>query len=59
MRRRPSENLRDTILDEAKRDGANLIVFGTAIRPSEALLFGDTANSLLENSGRSLVFVAS
>jgi len=59
IRRRPSENLRDTVLDEASRAGATLIVFGTAVRPSEALLFGEAANSLLEGSPRSLVFVAS
>jgi len=59
IRSRPSENLRDTILDEAGRCAATLIVFGTAVRSSEALLFGDTANSLLESSQCSLLFVAS
>jgi nucleotide-binding universal stress UspA family protein len=49
----------EAILSEGERARATLIVFGASIRPSEALLFGETANELLEESGRSLLFVAS
>jgi nucleotide-binding universal stress UspA family protein len=47
------------ILKEADAVDASLIVLGVAMRPSEALLFGETANRLLETSLRSLMFVAS
>jgi nucleotide-binding universal stress UspA family protein len=47
------------ILDEAYRAGETLIVVGVSIRPSEALLFGNTADQMLEASRRSLLFVAS
>jgi Kef-type K+ transport system membrane component KefB/nucleotide-binding universal stress UspA family protein len=47
------------ILDEADRARDTLIVIGVSIRPSEALLFGNTADQLLETSRRSLLFVAS
>ena len=47
------------ILDEADNAGDTLIVVGVSIRPSEALLFGNTADQLLEASRRSLLFVAS
>ena len=44
--------------EEADAANASLIVLGVAVRPSEALLFGDGANRLLETSSRSLLFVA-
>ena len=47
------------ILDEAESGRDTLIVVGVSIRPSEALLFGNTADQLLEASRRSLLFVAS
>jgi nucleotide-binding universal stress UspA family protein len=47
------------ILDEAESGRDTLIVVGVSIRPSEALLFGNTADHLLEASRRSLLFVAS
>ena len=46
------------ILHEAEKAHATLIVMGVALRPSEALLFGETANHLLEESRSSLLFVA-
>ena len=57
--RRAATNWRDAILKQAERERATLIVLGVSIRPSEALLFGETANHLLEESRRSLLFVAS
>ena len=54
-----SPNWSNAILAEAEKDHATLIVLGVSIRPSEALLFGETANHLLEKSRRSLLFVAS
>ncbi len=59
LRSRSSANLPDAILEEAEQQGATLIVYGTTSRSSEALLFGNAANRLLEESPRSLVFVAS
>ena len=59
LRSRSSEDLPQAILEEAERQGATLIVLGTTTWPSEAMLFGNTANRLLEDSPRSLVFVAS
>ena len=47
------------ILEEADAANASLIVLGVAVRPSEALLFGETAKRLLETSSRSLLFAAS
>jgi Kef-type K+ transport system membrane component KefB/nucleotide-binding universal stress UspA family protein len=47
------------ILDEADSARDTLIVVGVSIRPSEALLFGNTADQLLETSRCSLIFVAS
>ena len=47
------------ILDEAYRASDTLIVLGVAARPSDALLFGSTADQLLETSRSSLLFVAS
>ncbi len=47
------------ILAEADNSDLSLIVLGVSARPSEALLFGNTANQLLEASRRSLLFVAS
>jgi hypothetical protein len=41
------------------RERVTLIVLGVSVHPSEALLFGDTANHLLEESALSLLFVAS
>ena len=46
------------ILHEADKVHATLIVMGVALRPSEALLFGETANHLLEEGRSSLLFVA-
>jgi len=47
------------ILEEAKTTSASLIVVGVAMRNSDALLFGETANRLLESSSRPLLFAAS
>jgi nucleotide-binding universal stress UspA family protein len=52
-----SKNRRDAILGAALRERATLIVLGVSVHPSEALLFGQTANRLLEESARSLLFV--
>ena len=46
------------ILDETDRSRDTLIVVGVSIRPSEALLFGNTADQLLGTSRRSVLFVA-
>jgi nucleotide-binding universal stress UspA family protein len=59
LRNRSSANWPEAILREAESEGATLIVLGVTLRPSEALLFGETANRLLEASSRSLLFVAS
>jgi nucleotide-binding universal stress UspA family protein len=59
VRSRSSGNWRDAILSEAARQGATLIILGVTIRPSDAMLFGETANQLLESSPSSLLFVAS
>jgi Kef-type K+ transport system membrane component KefB/nucleotide-binding universal stress UspA family protein len=59
IRSRTSPNWPDAILREAESEGASLIVLGVTLRPSEAVLFGETANRLLEASSRSLLFVAS
>jgi Kef-type K+ transport system membrane component KefB/nucleotide-binding universal stress UspA family protein len=47
------------ILDEAKKTGATLVVLGVSTRPTEALLFGNTANRLMEEGRQSLLLVAS
>jgi nucleotide-binding universal stress UspA family protein len=44
---------------EAERRKHNLVVVGVGRRPGEKLFFGDTAAALLEDSKRSLIFVAS
>ena len=54
-----SDAWRDAILQEAERLGATMIVLGVDRRSSDALLFGETADHLLERSPRSLLFVAS
>jgi nucleotide-binding universal stress UspA family protein len=59
VRSRPSADWQEAILSEAARAGATLIVLGVTIRPSDAMLFGETADHLLEASPRSLLFVAS
>lgn len=59
IRSRRSRSWQDAILIEAERERATLIVLGVSVRPSEALLFGETANHLLEESPRSLLLVAS
>ena len=50
---------RSAILDEARRNAASVVVYGAERGPSESLLFGETADSLLEGSEVSLLFVAS
>ena len=47
------------ILEEADGASDTLIVIGVATRPSEALLFGNTADQLLENGRHSLLIVNS
>jgi nucleotide-binding universal stress UspA family protein len=47
------------ILEEADKARDTLIVLGVATRPTEALLFGNTADQLLESNRHSLLFVAS
>jgi Kef-type K+ transport system membrane component KefB/nucleotide-binding universal stress UspA family protein len=49
----------EAILGELERRKHNLVVMGVSRRPGEKLFFGDTAAALLENSERSLLFVAS
>ncbi len=49
----------EAILKEAARRKNNLIVMGVGKRPGEKLFFGDTASSLLEDAGCSLLFLAS
>jgi Kef-type K+ transport system membrane component KefB/nucleotide-binding universal stress UspA family protein len=49
----------EAILKELARGKHNLIVMGVGRRPGEKLFFGDTAAALLENSEKSLLFVAS
>ena len=59
LRSRSAKDWREAILAEAEKERATLIVLGASVRPSEALLFGETANHLLEESRVSLLFVAS
>jgi Kef-type K+ transport system membrane component KefB/nucleotide-binding universal stress UspA family protein len=59
VRSRSSTNWRGAILSDAEKGRATLIVLGVTIRPSDAMLFGETANQLLEASRCSLLFVAS
>lgn len=47
------------IFNEAERARDTLIVLGVAARTSDALLFGNTADQLLETSRSSLLFVSS
>jgi nucleotide-binding universal stress UspA family protein len=47
------------IIKESARRRNNLIVLGVGRRPGDKLFFGDTAAALLENSEKSLLFVAS
>jgi nucleotide-binding universal stress UspA family protein len=47
------------ILEEADGASDTLIVIGVATRPSEALLFGNTADQSLENGRHSLLIVNS
>jgi len=49
----------EAILRELERRKHNLVVLGVSRRPGEKLFFGDTAAALLEQSQRSLLFVAS
>jgi nucleotide-binding universal stress UspA family protein len=59
VKSRRSDDWAAAILEEAKAASASLIVVGVAMRTSDALLFGETANRLLESSSRSLLFAAS
>ena len=47
------------ILNEAARAHDTLIILGVVARTSDSLLFGSTADQLLETSGSSLLFVSS
>jgi len=47
------------ILEQARRGRQNLIVMGVSRRPGETLSFGEVAEGVLENSERSVLFVAS
>jgi K+:H+ antiporter len=58
IRTRPASSWREALLSAAESDGATLIILGVSIRPSDVMLFGETANQLLETSPRSLLFVA-
>ena len=58
LRSKPASSWREALLSAAESDGATLIVLGVSIRPSDGLLFGETANQLLETSPCSLLFVA-
>lgn len=49
----------EAILREVDRRKHNLVVMGVGRRPGDKLFFGDTAAALLENSERSLLFIAS
>jgi nucleotide-binding universal stress UspA family protein len=46
------------IVKEMGRRRNNLLVLGVGRRPGDKLFFGDTAAALLENSTKSLLFVA-
>jgi nucleotide-binding universal stress UspA family protein len=59
FRSRTSGERSEEIVQEAESAAATLIVMGVPLRPSEAMLFGETANRLLEESESSLLFVAS
>jgi nucleotide-binding universal stress UspA family protein len=59
LRSSSSTNRPNGISGVALRERVTLIVLGVSVHPSEALLFGDTANHLLEESALSLLFVAS
>jgi nucleotide-binding universal stress UspA family protein len=47
------------ILEQARRDKQNLIVMGVSRRPGATLSFGEVAATVLENTERSVLFVAS
>ena len=47
------------ILEQARRGKHNLIVMGVSRRPGATLSFGEVAAAVLENSDRSVLFVAS
>jgi Kef-type K+ transport system membrane component KefB/nucleotide-binding universal stress UspA family protein len=47
------------ILEQARRGKQNLIVMGVSRRPGETLSFGEVAAAVLENTERSVLFVAS
>ncbi len=47
------------IVQEAKRGGHDLIIMGVNKRPGETLYFGDTAAAVFEQSGSSVLFLAS
>ena len=49
----------DAILRESRLGGYDLIVMGVARRPGVALVFGQVADTVLDASERSIVFVAS
>lgn len=49
----------EAIIKETARRRNNLVVLGVGKRPGDNLFFGDTAAALLENSDKSLLFVAS
>jgi Kef-type K+ transport system membrane component KefB/nucleotide-binding universal stress UspA family protein len=49
----------NAILRHARRSGQTLIVLGVAKRPSNTLVFGTLANTLLEHAEQSIVFLAS
>ena len=59
FRSRTSGERSEEIVQEAESAAATLVVLGVSLRPSEAMLFGETANRLLEESESSLLFVAS
>jgi nucleotide-binding universal stress UspA family protein len=49
----------NAILEQAHRGRQNLIVMGVSRRPGQTLSFGEVAAAVLEESERSLLFVAS
>ena len=59
MSKIPGEPSVSVAFEAAHKASDTLIVLGVAARPSDALLFGSTADQLLETSQRSLLFVAS
>ena len=55
---RVSEAAEEAILRQVRRALHTLIVMGVSERPSEAMLFGSTANAILEGSEQSVIFLA-